>query len=198
MKKYPYVLFVFLCLVFIVAGIEPVSRSVWVAEAIPVALTMAGFAICYRHFRFSNWAYTLMAFWLVLHTIGSHYTFAEVPFDWFNELIGSERNHFDRVGHYSIGFYAYPMAEYLVRKKYAGKVLSGIVGLFFVMALAAAYEMIEWQYAVIVGGENANDFLGSQGDIWDAQKDMWCDTCGALTALVIFYFTKPWRRGEEK
>ena len=84
--------------------------------------------------------------------------------------------------------------EYLVRKQYAGKVLAGIFGLFFVMAVAAAYEIIEWQYAVIVGGNDANDFLGSQGDIWDAQKDMFCDTCGAVASLILFYLVRPWRR----
>ena len=77
---------------------------------------------------------------------------------------------------------------------HAGKVLAGIFGLFFVMAVAAAYEIIEWQYAVIVGGNDANDFLGSQGDIWDAQKDMFCDTCGAVASLILFYLVRPWRR----
>ncbi len=112
-------------------------------------------------------------FWLACHTVGAHYTFAEVPFEWFRELVGVHRNPFDRVAHFTVGFYAFPVAEYLVRKQYAGKVLAGIFGLFFV---------IEWQYAVIVGGNDANDLLGSQGDIFDSQKDMFCDTCGAVAS----------------
>lgn len=86
-----------------------------------------------------------------------------------------------------------------MRKQYAGKILAGIFGLFFVMAVAAAYEIIEWQYAVIIGGNDANDFLGSQGDVWDAQKDMFCDTCGAIASLALFYLVRPGRgRGRRK
>lgn len=62
-----------------------------------------------------------MFIWLILHTIGAKYTFAEVPFDWFNNLIGSERNNFDRVAHFSIGLYAYPLAEYLIRKNWLNR-----------------------------------------------------------------------------
>lgn len=179
-------------------GISPASRSVWVAEVIPVVAAVAVLAVWSRKFRFSNWSYTLMFFWLACHTVGAHYTFAQVPFEWFRELVGAHRNPFDRVAHFTVGFYAFPVAEYLVRKNHAGKVLAGIFGLFFVMAVAAAYEIIEWQYAVIVGGNDANDFLGSQGDVWDAQKDMFCDTCGAVASLILFYLVKPWKASVPK
>ena len=194
MKNYPFYLLAVFAVLFIALGISPSSRSVWVAEVIPVALAVVLLAAGFRRFGFSNWSYTLMFFWLACHTVGAHYTFAEVPFEWFRELVGAHRNPFDRVAHFTVGFYAFPVAEYLVRKQYAGKVLAGIFGLFFVMAVAAAYEIIEWQYAVIVGGNDANDFLGSQGDIWDAQKDMFCDTCGAVASLILFYLVRPWRR----
>lgn len=166
--------------------IEPASRAVWVAEVIPVFFVFLLLVLTYPAFRFSNTAYTLMAGWLILHTIGAHYTFAAVPFDWFNNLIGSERNQFDRVAHYIIGFYAYPMAEFLYRKGYTGKYLASLFGLFFIMSIAAAYEIIEWLYADIEGGEAGLEFLGSQGDIWDAQKDMLADTLGAITSLALF------------
>jgi len=130
-----------------------------------------------------------------MHTIGSHYTFADVPFDWANRLLapflGEGRNHFDRVGHYIIGFYAYPMAEWLLRRKLCRPTLALFFSLFFIMSVAAAYEVIEWQYAVIDGGEAGLEVLGSQGDIWDAQKDILADTLGALTSLLIFLFTRP-------
>lgn len=195
MKTYPVFLLAAFSLLFIVLGISPFSRSVWVAEVIPVVLAAVLLAFCYGRFRLSNWSYTLMFFWLACHTVGAHFTFAEVPFGWFNDLTGSSRNHFDRIAHFTVGFYAFPVAEYLVRKQYAGRIISGLFGLFFVMAVAAAYEIIEWQYAVIVGGSNADDFLGCQGDVWDAQKDMFCDTCGAVFSLVLFYLVKPWKRG---
>ena len=132
MKNYPFYLLAVFAVLFIALGISPSSRSVWVAEVIPVALAVVLLATGFRRFRFSNWSYTLMFFWLACHTVGAHYTFAEVPFEWFRELVGAHRNPFDRVAHFTVGFYAFPVAEYLVRKQYAGKVLAGIFGLFFV------------------------------------------------------------------
>lgn len=172
-------------IVFIFSAIEPSSRAVWIAEIIPAVGVLAVIWWLSRSYRFSNTAYVLMFVWLVLHTIGSKYTFAEVPFDWFNQLIGSERNQFDRVAHYSIGLYAYPIAEYLIRKNLANAGIAIFFALFAIMSLAASYEIIEWWYAALAGGDEGIAFLGSQGDVWDAQKDMMMDTLGALTSLVL-------------
>jgi len=172
-------------IVFIFSAIEPSSRAVWIAEIIPAVGVLAVIWWVSRSYRFSNTAYVLMFVWLVLHTIGSKYTFAEVPFDWFNQLIGSERNQFDRVAHYSIGLYAYPIAEYLIRKNLANAGIAIFFALFAIMSLAAGYEIIEWWYAALAGGDEGIAFLGSQGDVWDAQKDMMMDTLGALTSLVL-------------
>lgn len=193
MRRYPYLLFVLFAAVFTALGIAPVSRDVWYAEVIPVVLAAVFLAWSFTRFRLSNTAYTFCFFWLALHTIGAHYTFAEVPFGWAEPIFGSTRNHFDRMAHFTVGFYAFPLAEWLSRKRFMSPLLAGFFGLFFVMAVAAAYEIIEWQYAVIVGGENAEDFLGSQGDPWDAQKDMLCDTCGAIFSLAFFFLLHPWR-----
>ncbi|MDH3355575.1 MAG: DUF2238 domain-containing protein [Chromatiales bacterium] len=185
-------------LLFTIAlGIAPVSREVWVAEIIPVILVFSALLITYRQFRFSNIAYALLFIWIFWHTIGGHYTFANVPFGWVTEALGSERNHFDRIGHFVIGFYAYAMAEWLLRKGYCGFKLAVIFSLFFIMSVAAAYEIIEWWYAVADGGDAGIEFLGSQGDIWDAQKDMLSDTLGAITSLILFYFTRPDKRTME-
>ncbi|ROV57704.1 DUF2238 domain-containing protein [Vibrio ponticus] len=173
-------------LVFVFSAIDPVSRAVWIAEIIPVVGALGIIWWLSISFQFSKTAYFLMFVWMVLHTIGSKYTFAEVPFDWFNSLIGSDdRNHFDRVAHYSIGFYAYPFAEYLIRKHAVKPVLALMFGLFSIMSLAAGYEIIEWWYAELAGGDEGIAFLGSQGDIWDAQKDMLMDTLGAISALAL-------------
>ena len=119
-----------------------------------------------------------------MHSIGAYYTFADVPFESINRfvepILGENRNHYDRIAHYIIGFYAYPMAEWLLRRKLCNLPLALFFSLFFIMSVAAAYEIIEWQYAVI--------------DIWDAQKDMLADTLGALTSLFIFVFTRPDKR----
>lgn len=198
MRSYPAVLFCLFVALFIVFGVSPASRSVWFAEILPVAAAAAFLAWSYTRFRLSNTAYTFCFFWLALHTVGAHYTFADVPFDWAEPLFGATRNHFDRIGHFTVGFYAFPVAEWLSRRRWMSPLLAGIFGLFFVMAVAAAYEIIEWQYAVIVGGDKADDFLGSQGDPWDAQKDMLCDTCGALFSLIFFFAMKPWRLKAKK
>ena len=174
--------------VFLFAGFDPVSRAVWIAEILPALLILAGIFYMVSRFEFSTTALVLMFVWLILHTIGSKYTFADVPFDWFNNLIGSERNNFDRVAHFSIGFYAYPIAEYLIKTKMCSPPLAMAFGLFTLMSVAAGYEIIEWWYAAVAGGEEGIAFLGSQGDIWDAQKDMLCDTSGALVALLLMIF----------
>lgn len=186
----PHILAVAFAIFWIILAVDPVMRDVWWAENIPVMAVFALLVATFKQFRFSNTAYVLMSCWLVLHTIGGHYTFANVPFDFFTDRFGAERNHFDRLGHYSIGFYAFPVAELLTRKGQAKPVVVYLFGLFAIMALAAGYEIIEWWYAALEGGDAGVEFLGSQGDIWDAQKDMLADTLGAVTALILFHFSK--------
>ncbi len=185
-----WILLGFYALIFAFSAFEPSSRSVWIAEIIPVVLILAGILVISRRFAFSSTAYLFMFIWLCLHTIGAKYTFAEVPFDWFNNLIDSDRNNFDRVAHFSIGFFAYPIAEYLYKNQYCNKWIAGLFGLFALMSTAAGYEIIEWWYAELAGGDDGIAFLGSQGDIWDAQKDMLCDTFGALFSLTVFMIRK--------
>ncbi len=197
-RIFPLFLAVLISAVIVWSGIQPASRAVWWAEILPILAVFGGLVFTYRRFRFSNLAYLLMSFWLLLHTVGAHYTFADVPFDWANRLLapllGENRNHFDRVGHYIIGFYAYPMAEWLRRHNLCSMALAFFFSLFFIMGVAAAYEIIEWQYAVLEGGDAGVEFLGSQGDIWDAQKDMLADTLGALTALSLYLLVRPDKR----
>jgi len=191
MRYYPHLLALVFTLFFIAFGIDPVDRAVWVAEVIPVVVVFFGLVFTYFKFNFTHLSYTLMAFWLFWHTIGGHYTFANVPFDYVTDLFDFKRNNFDRVGHFVIGFYAYPMAEFLTRKKYTNTIVASFFGLFFIMSIACGYEIVEWAYAVIEGGNTGIEFLGSQGDIWDAQKDMLADTIGAIVALVLFWIIPP-------
>ncbi|HCE2339464.1 TPA: DUF2238 domain-containing protein [Vibrio parahaemolyticus] len=186
---------IFYAIVFLFSALEPSSRAVWFAEIIPAIGILIAIWTTSIRYQFSNTAYLLMFIWLCLHTIGAKYTFAEVPFDWFNNLIGSERNNFDRVAHFAIGLYAYPIAEYLIRNKKFNPTFSCWFALFAIMSLAAGYEIIEWWYAELAGGDEGIAFLGSQGDIWDAQKDMLCDTTGAILSLFLMSaqrrFAKP-------
>ncbi|MGV2988628.1 DUF2238 domain-containing protein [Vibrio sp. E150_011] len=177
--------------IFIFSAVSPSSRAVWIAEIVPAVGILAVIWLVSRQFTFTHTAYALMFAWLILHTIGAKYTFSEVPFDWFNELIGSERNNFDRVAHFSIGLYAFAIAEYVFKQNIMGKTPAILFALFAIMSLAASYEIIEWWYAELAGGDEGIAFLGSQGDIWDAQKDMLSDTLGAITALTLFWFMTP-------
>jgi len=189
-QYYPHSLATVFLIVFIWLGISPVSRAVWIAEVIPVFVVYILLVITYSKYKFSNIAYSLMAIWLFWHTIGGHYTFSNVPFGLVNDLLGSDRNHFDRIGHFVIGLYAFPMAEWLLRKGMCKITLASFFSLFLIMSVAAGYEIIEWLYAITEGGDAGIEFLGSQGDIWDAQKDMLADTLGAIFSLILFWIIR--------
>jgi len=127
-----------------------------------------------------------MSVLLFLHTIGGHFTFERVPFDWVTDAFGFERNHYDRVAHFSVGFYAFGMAELLItRKLVARSWIAYAFGIFAIGTIAAMYEIIEWIYAALAGGASGAAFLGSQGDIWDAQKDMLADISGAVASIAL-------------
>jgi putative membrane protein len=129
-----------------------------------------------------------MSFLIILHTIGGHYTFERVPFGFVTDLFGFTRNHYDRVSHFTVGFYAYPIAEILLVKKLVrSKWILAMFPIFSIFAVAAGYEIFEWIYAVSVDVSAGIAFLGSQGDVWDAQKDMLADVLGALFAMVLFW-----------
>lgn len=126
-----------------------------------------------------------------MHTIGSHYTFERVPFDWFNNLFGFERNMYDRVAHTIIWFYAYPITEFLMRKWYIKDKLTAILfGVFSIGTLAWVYEIIEMIYAITAWGSQWAAFLGSQWDIRDAQKDIACDISGAIAVGLLYMWKK--------
>ncbi len=190
-KFYPHILSTLFIILFGVLAINPVDRDVWIVEDAPIVITFLLLVTTYKKFRFSNYAYTLMSIWMFWHTVGGHYTFANVPFDFITHLFGFERNNFDRIGHLAVGFYAFAAAELLTRKKWSGPVVATFFGLFFIMSIAAWYEILEWIYAVVDGGQAGIEFLGSQGDIWDAQKDMLFDMFGALLTLLLFWIIRP-------
>ena len=186
---FPHALLSIYIVEFIVAGINPYSRDVWYAENGPIVLLVAFIVFLYfKNIRFSNTAYALMFILPFWHTIGGHYTFSLVPFDWFNNFFGFERNMFDRIGHFAMGFYALPIIEYLVeRGLVAKKWIATTYAVFAVAFIAVFYEWIEWWFAEIWGGDAGAAFLGSQGDIWDAQKDMLMDVLGAVSAAVVYF-----------
>ena len=175
-------------LIFMVLlGIDPYSRDVWLAENIPMWLIVGGIVWARRYHAFSPLSYAAMSVLIVLHTIGGHYTFERVPFDWVSDAFGFERNHYDRIAHFSVGFYAYPIMEFLLaRRLIVDRVVLSLFGVFSIVTVAGLYEVVEWLYAVSADPEAGIAVLGSQGDIWDAQKDITADTLGALLAMVVF------------
>lgn len=175
--------------VFIICAIAPYDRAVWWAENIPVLIIVAAIIWLSGKHQFSNTSYILMSIFIILHTIGGHYTFERVPFSWVSELFGFERNHYDRLAHFSVGFYAYAIAEVLVfRKLVRTRWIVSLFPVFAIVTVAGFYEIIEWQYAMSADPEAGIAVLGSQGDIWDAQKDILADTLGAILVTMLFFY----------
>ena len=190
--------------VFIFMAINPHDRPTWWAENLPVMIAVGLLLASFPWFRFSNTAYVLMTLFCCYHTVGGHFTFALTPFDWGNRLLDAlhmsflfpeGRNNFDRLGHFLVGVFAYPVAELAYRKGWASNITTAVVlGIFALGFWGALYEIIEMSYAVLDGGESGAAFLGSQGDEWDAQKDMLMDLLGAVAVSALFILV--WRTKE--
>ncbi len=186
-----FLLFVFVA-VWIWAAINPIYPHDWLLENYLVFIFVPVILISAWYFRLSNVSYTLLTLFMCLHVIGSHYTYAEVPFgyvlqDWFN----ADRNMYDRIVHFSFGFLlAYPVREVFMRLSRS----RGFWGFWFpielTFAFSAVYEVIEWLTALSVDPSAGLAFLGSQGDIWDAQKDMLLAGIGSVIAMVVTAFIR--------
>ena len=182
-------------LLWVALAIEPNHREDWAVENALVLFFVAVLAATYRRFRLSRISYTLIFLFLCLHEIGAHYTYSEVPYDaWFealtgrslNALMGWERNHFDRFAHFMYGLLlAYPIRELFLRLVGVRGFWGDFLPLEFTIATSAFYELIEWGAALVFGGELGAAYLGTQGDVWDAQRDMALASLGALVAMLL-------------
>jgi len=184
----PTILFAGYVVLFVWGAINPYDRTTWWVENIPIVAVVTALVIMYaRGIRFSPLAYVLMAVLPYWHTVGGHYTFERVPFGWFDRTFGFQRNMFDRVGHFSVGFFAFGIVEYLLARRAMSRTLACLFAIFAIGFVAMSYELLEWIYAAYGGNASAGaNFLGSQGDVWDAQKDMLMDTLGGITAVFLF------------
>lgn len=172
---------------FLVCAISPFDRAVWVAENAPIVFLVGLLIWIGRYTRLSTTSWIFCAFLPALHTIGGHYTFALVPFDWVSDLFGFERNHYDRMAHFTVGFLAYPLAELCARRELIrARWILLLFPITVILSVAALYELFEWWYAVMGDPEAGHAVLGSQGDVWDAQKDILADWLGALLAMGVF------------
>ena len=195
-RYFPHILLAGYIALFIVCAINPVDKTVWITENLTVLAVVIPLVLTYKRFRFSNFSYFLMSIWIYMHTIGGHYTFKNVPFDFVNDLFGWERNNYDRIAHFAIGFYAYAIAEFLDRKKLTNsKVLLFLFPIFSIFTIAAVYEIFEWIATIFMNPQAGLDYVSAQGDIWDAQKDMCCDGLGAIFSTILYFLLR--KKAEE-
>ncbi|MEN3331091.1 MAG: putative rane protein [Blastocatellia bacterium] len=185
-RKFHIALLASFIVILILSVIRPKDLFTWFLESFP-AMTGAVILIAtYRRFELTPLVYTLIWMHAVILVVGGHYTYAEVPlFDWIRDTFHLSRNHYDRVGHLAQGFVPAMIArEFLLRRSplERGKLLAYII-VSICLAISSAYELLEFGVSVLTG--SAGDaFLGTQGDIWDTQKDMLMALIGSITALL--------------
>jgi putative membrane protein len=176
-------------IVWFLLAVYPVDRQDWLLENLLAVSTIAVLIATYRRFAFSDVSYILITVFMILHTIGAHYTYAKVPFGfWMKDVFDLSRNHFDRIVHFAFGFLlAYPAYELFLR---AAKIRRGwalFIAAIAVISLSGTFEVAESWVAQIVSPELGDAYLGTQGDIWDAQKDMTVAIIGALITVGLTY-----------
>ncbi|MBE7497740.1 MAG: DUF2238 domain-containing protein [Verrucomicrobiaceae bacterium] len=180
---------------WIVLGVNPWHRTDWVLENVLVLLSVPVLLALYRRHVLSRLSWGLVFVFMILHQIGAHYTYSEVPYDaWWraltgrtwNEMMGWERNHFDRLAHFLYGLLlAYPVREIFLRVVRVRGFWGYFLPLDLTMSSSLLYELIEWLAAVVLGGDAGQAYLGTQGDVWDAHKDMALAALGALITMLV-------------
>jgi putative membrane protein len=193
--RFALVLLVLLAALWVPLALSPYDRHDWLLENALLVLAIALLGATFRSFPLSRISYALVFVFLCLHTIGAHYTYAEVPYDaWFerltgrsfNSLVGWERNNFDRMVHFSYGLLlAYPIRELFLRIGGMRGFWGYFLPLDLTMSTSMLYELVEWLVAELFGGELGMAYLGTQGDVWDAHKDMALASGGALLSMCI-------------
>ncbi|KAA0967058.1 DUF2238 domain-containing protein [Sporosarcina sp. ANT_H38] len=175
--------------VFIWSVFKPAELLTWVAEVSPAVVVLIIVTATYNKFRLTSLSYFIIAILSILTFIGGHYTYAEVPlFNWIKDEFDLNRNHYDRFGHFLKGLGVIVIRELLLRQTplTKGPWLVGIAT-SIMLAIAALYEIIEWLSTKLPNaGQGTKDFLGMQGDIWDAQWDMSLVFIGSILSLLIF------------
>jgi putative membrane protein len=168
------------------SGIRPHDRFTWFMEVFPVLLGLPAVLLTHRRFPLTPLLATLLAVHACILMVGGKYTYAEVPLgNWVRDAFGLARNHYDRVGHFAQGFVPAILAREILwrRSPLRGSRWLPFVVVSICLAFSACYEFIEW-WTALAGGAAATDFLGTQGDVWDTQWDMFCALCGAVVSQL--------------
>ena len=174
-------------LAVVVSGIHPYDRATWWMEVMPVLIALPILLATYQRFPLTDLLYALIAIHALVLILGGAHTYARVPLGyWVQDWLGLERNPYDRIGHFMQGFVPALVArEILLRGGYvAGRRMAAFLSLCVALAVSAFYELIEW-WAALALGQGAVEFLGTQGDPWDTQADMFCALVGAIAALTL-------------
>ena len=182
-------LLVVVMFVFIWSVIKPAVFWTWVAEVSPAVVALIIIVLTYKKFRLTSLAYWIIAILSILTFIGGHYTYTEVPlFNWIKDEFNLQRNHYDRFGHFLKGLAAIVVREILIRNTPLTKgTWLFAISASILLAIAALYEIIEWLSTKLPYAKKAKeDFLGMQGDKWDAQWDMSFAFIGSILALIVF------------
>jgi len=192
--RYPAALLVTFGGIFLLLGISPTYRQDWLLENLLVLAAIAVLVLTRQRLRFSDLSYTLLFLFLVLHEIGAHYTYSLVPYDaWLKRAFGIDlsgalglrRNHYDRAIHFAYGGLVMPAVLELLRQVAPPRgTWRVILPLLFVLSNSAIYELVEWGAATVFGGDLGTAYLGTQGDEWDAQRDMAFAASGAVLGLL--------------
>jgi len=173
---------------WLLLAVAPRYRADWWLENLPTFVALPAAVLTYRRFRFSDPAYIQATVFAVLHTIGSHYTYSEVPLgDWLRDGLSLSRNHYDRIVHFAFGLLMLrPLRELALRR--AARVrrfATAYLGVAAVACWSLVYELVEWLIAAIADPQAGTAYLGTQGDVWDSQKDMLLACACAVVAAII-------------
>src|SRR3989338_6378456 len=185
-KNYPVFLLVLFTLVWAILAISPVDRANWFVENIPVFAFAPLFLWLHSRLKFSNFSCTMLALFLTLHAVGSHYTYSQTPFFSSFNGIKFDRDYYDKLVHFSFGLLLYlPIRELLSKVTNLRGIVLYAFSWMTIIAFAGVYEIFEWLTAILVSPKTALSFLGMQGDMFDTQKDIAMAFQGGLIALFI-------------
>lgn len=176
------------CLAVIISGIQPYDTGTWLMEALPVMIVLPILVVTYRKFPLTPLLYIGIFLHAIVLLLGAKYSYARVPLGFeIADLLSLTRNPYDKIGHFFQGLVpAIAAREILVRHQYVvGNTMRAFLVICIVLAISATYELIEWAAALALG-QGAVEFLGTQGDPWDTQSDMFCALLGCITTLVAF------------
>jgi len=183
--------------IWVATAVAPLNRFDWFLENLLVFAFVGLLVATYRVLPLSDLSYTLIAVFLSLHAVGAHYTYSESPMGfWLQEAWNLERNHYDRIVHFVFGLlFSYPLREVILRGTRASGPWCYALSLAAVLSLSSLYEILEWAVAEIVDPEAAFAFLGTQGDVFDAQKDSVLAATGAIIGLAVIAMLSKGRSG---